>query len=423
MTASQETTTNPYATLTLVREHDGYIIGNLHSAEFVAVPDIGGRIMEWLQAGRTAAECAELACESMGEWVDVDAFLAGLQEAGVLAPGGTAVPSARPARGRVIGRMAFGVPGLAVQGVLALAGVALLVLKPELRPTYRDAFPVPSPLVSLLIVTFVGSLFTFLHELAHYLAAARQGVSSSMSISRRLFFVVAQTDLTRMWSIPRRKRAVPLVAGILFDAAVVGLALIHQAWFAAGTSVFVTSLVRAAVLINLGAIITQAAMFMRTDLYALFVVATGCKNLWAIKGALARSLIRRATDADRAALAASDAREILWGRVFLALYVPGIALATWYFAYFSLPAIARTLGLSVAAVRDDGPFSLNGLAGVTAMAFTGVTLGFVFLGLARTAWRVVRQLSRGLVALERLNHQREPAGVGEQSEGDLRPGP
>jgi putative peptide zinc metalloprotease protein len=70
----------------------------------------------------------------------------------------------------------------------------------------------------------------------------------------------------------------------------------------AGTPVLVTNLIRAVVFLNVSAIAFQFLIFMRTDVYALFVLATGCKHLWATKGALARTAIRRGTGEDRAEL-------------------------------------------------------------------------------------------------------------------------
>jgi len=48
-----------YAALTVVRDGDGYVLGSQRSPDFVAVPDIGGQIVRWLQDGASVGECAQ----------------------------------------------------------------------------------------------------------------------------------------------------------------------------------------------------------------------------------------------------------------------------------------------------------------------------------------------------------------------------
>ena len=111
------------------------------------------------------------------------------------------------------------------------------------------------------------------------------------------------------------------------------------------------AVVRALVLLKLTNLLFQIEIFMCTDVYALFALATRSRNLWATKGAVARRLLRRATPADRELLellAASGSREVRWATVYLALDVPGIAWATWY-----LPSAGRC-GESHGTPRGSG---------------------------------------------------------------------
>jgi len=136
---------------------------------------------------------------------------------------------------------------------------------------------------------------------------------------------------------------------------------------------------------------------MRTDVYALFALATRSRNLWATKGAVARRLLRRATPADRELLellAASGSREVRWATVYLALDVPGIAWATWYLVAYGVPSIARIAQLSVGAVGADGLLSLSGVGGVLALALRFGPLGWTMWGVARNAARVGRTVRR-----------------------------
>src|SRR5262249_9909236 len=158
---------------------------------------------------------------------------------------------------------------------------------PSLRPRYTDVIVSQVPLVSMLLGAVLAVASGLAHEFAHVLAAAARGVPSRISISRRMVTIVYQTDLTRLWSVPRRSRVVPLLAGIAVDAAIAGAGVLLELGGFAGP------LVRALVFMNLSAILFQLQVYMRTDLYALFVVATGCRNLWATKGAVARRLMHQ----------------------------------------------------------------------------------------------------------------------------------
>jgi len=62
--------------LTAVRDGDGYVIGSPRSPDYLAVPEIGGRVVEWLRAGHELNRCAELAAEMAGQPVDVAGFVA-----------------------------------------------------------------------------------------------------------------------------------------------------------------------------------------------------------------------------------------------------------------------------------------------------------------------------------------------------------
>jgi putative peptide zinc metalloprotease protein len=398
--------TNRYAALSLVRDGDGYVIGSRHSRTFVAVPEIGGTVVGWLQDGHTVAECADRAAKLMGEPVNVADFVEGLTAAGLLPPDDGGLPDVGPANAdpanagpadagpsawtRRVGKILFGRAGLIVQSALAIGGLGALVAVPDARPHYTDVIVSQVALLSMVVVAVLATVSGLVHECAHVLAAAARGVPSRVSISRRMITIVYQTDLTRLWGVSRRQRVVPLVAGPLSDAATLGLLLTAEAALSPGLPL---SLVRALVFIKVSGIAFQFEVFMRTDFYALFVVATGCRNLWGTKGAVARRAIRRATAEDLDLLASVHPREIRWARLYLFLYVPGVAWTMWYFITFALPATIRLASMSVGAIASHGVVSLLGAAGLLALAITATTTVFILRGLLRTITRLVRTIA------------------------------
>jgi len=386
-----------YAALTVVRDGDGYVLGSQRSPDFVAVPDIGGQIVRWLQDGASVGECARQAAEIAGEPVDVTGFLDGLEKAGLLAAeDGTedvqVAPAGVAAWKRTMGRALFGPAGLAVQGLLAAAAAVVMVTQPQVRPAYTDAIVTSVPLLSIIIISVIGTALGLAHELAHVLAAWAAGVASRVSISRRMIVIVYQTDLTRLWSVPRRSRIVPLLAGIVFDGATIGVVTILELTGLDGASPLAAHLMREAVFLNISAIAFQFLIFLRTDVYALFVLATGCKHLWDTKGAVSRQAVSQATAEDVALLEAVGRREIFWAKIFLWLYAPGVLFTMWYFVAYALPAL-RKITMTALHAAISSPVSISGAAGATAFALTVASTSYVLWGLARTLIRIGRQLT------------------------------
>jgi hypothetical protein len=396
VTGGERAAAGQFAAVSVVRDGDGYVLGRLGAPDFVAVPEIGGLVVRWLQDGTSVSECARRAAELAGEPVDVAGFLDGLRQAGLLAsadgpPAEDGPPAGVAPWQAAAGRAAFGPAGLAWQGLLAAAAVAVLTCFPHARPGYADAITTGAPLPSVVILAVLATCLGLAHELAHVLAAWAANVPSRVSISRRMIFVVYQTDLTQLWTVPRRSRVVPLLAGLLFDGAATGILAMAELMVPGSAPPLVVHLIRAAVFLNVGAIAFQFLIFLRTDVYALFVLATGCRNLWDTKGALARRAIGRATMADLAVLAAAGPREIRWARVFLGLYAPGVLLTTWYFAVFAVPATQKIARASISELISSGPWSLAGAAAGTALTITAASAAFVLAGLARSLARIIRQ--------------------------------
>ncbi|MCP2329670.1 hypothetical protein HDA40_008177 [Hamadaea flava] len=386
-----------FAAITVVRDGDGYVLGNAATGEYVIVPEIGGQVMLWLKDGVDVAECADRAEQRAGQPVNVAGFVDGLVAAGVLQPADAAdapVPDVEePARWQArLGRILFGRAGLVVQAGLAVTAVVAMVLVPSVRLAYTDLIVGPVPLVSLVTVTLLGLASGLVHECAHVLAAAAKGVRGRVTISRRLLSLAYQTDLTALWGLPRRDRIVPLSAGMLSDAATVGVLAVVQLLWVRDLSSPAGHLLRALLFLKATGIVVQLQVYMRTDVYALFVVATRCRNLWDTKGALARRSIGRATAADLTLLASVGRRDIVCGRIYLLLYFPGVAWTVWYFSAYGVPSTYRIATMAVHAVRDAGVLSASGAAGVAALCLMAVTTTILLRGLVRAAMQLVRQI-------------------------------
>jgi hypothetical protein len=377
-----------------VRERSGYIVGNSNSGDFISVPEIGALVLTWLSQGLSIEECAERARDHAGEPVDVAGFLVQLDELGILPPVDAAesveetAPTMRPLWIR-LGRVLFSGAAWWFYSGATLAGIGILVTVPRVRPHYQDVMSTPSPLLSFLVNISIFTVLALLHEAAHFLAAAKLNVPSSISVGRRMYMIVFQTDLTRLWAVPRKARIGPLMAGMAWDATLLSAFLCVEAVASLPEESMASRLVRSTVLILLSGLLIQGAVYMRTDLYAVFSVATGCKNLWATKGGLIRRALGRLTPEDVAHLQAVDARELKWARVYLALYVPGVLYAIYYFAAFAVPGALHMISLGAVQANDSGLLSMAGAAGALSIVIIGASMGYGIWGVIRNGMRLL----------------------------------
>lgn len=198
----------------------------------------------------------------------------------------------------------------------------------------------------------------FLHEMAHLVAARAVGVDSRLGISNRLWILVAETDMTGIWGVPRRQRYLPFLAGPLFDAVLASLFLLslfagRSGWVS--LSPMAVRLLSGALFVSFMRLLWQCYFFLRTDLY--FVVANyfGCKNLMADTATFLRNqtalLMRKLQPVDQSHIPAGEMRVI---RGYSLVWVAGRAVALGTLCLISLPlmwhygvAIITTLGMGV----------------------------------------------------------------------------
>jgi len=337
---------------------DTFIVGSPYGNDYIALPELGAQIIRWFQDGSTVEECTRRAEQIAGEPVDVQDLLDQLAAGGLLA----ADPDQLPPRVRFerLGRLLFNPVAWTVYSVATVVGLVLLITHPHLRPHSSDVIPFRTPLANLLILTLIALGLTGKHEAAHVLATSAQGLPSSLSISRRFYFVVFQADLTSLWSRPRRYRFGPLLAGMAWDLSLVGVLLVVED--RVQLPVTVLHLTRATIFLEIGGTLLQFWIFMRTDVYAVLVAAIRCTNLQAAKSALLHTMLRRSTAEDVTLLDALSARERRWAKLYLILYVPGVCYVTWYLVRYAGPGLVRTLRLVVHVLLTGTQLQRSGAA-------------------------------------------------------------
>jgi putative peptide zinc metalloprotease protein len=368
--------------LSIVPDGDEFLVGDVERTEYVMLPRIGVEVIQLLQAGHTVAETTA----TVGLDVDVPDFINTLLELGFVSVRrhGSVAAATRPVPvGLPLGlRHLFGRTGWTVAGVCVAVSLAIIARWPALLPTYQDIFFLGAPLPSIVCITLLTYGLAAVHEVCHWAAARAAGVDARMTINRRLYFLVFETDLSGLWSLPRARRYGPLLAGMAFDVVVfcvaeVGRAGVELGWWQLGAGI--GPLLGAVAFVQLIALAAQGYVFMRTDLYAVLITATGCINLWRINQLRLLALVRRLNPAQQAELTAAHGRDLEVARWYAPISVVGVGLAVACFGVYFLPAtlhlvewLAATL---VAAQLASGEFWAALAFSIVVLSPRALTLG------------------------------------------------
>lgn len=386
--------------LTRTTQGDRVVVGRTGTGRFVAVPAVGARALELLATGLTVEDVARrVTPPDAPDPVDVLTFARGLVRLGFVAAvdgARTGDPAADNPRGRGIvvaprphARWLFSRGAAAVAGLCALAAVAMLVAVPDVRPHALDVFFLGTPARSLAVLTVLTYLLAGLHELAHVLAAAALGVPARLRVTRRLYLLTFETDLTGLWALPPRRRVGPLLAGMAFDAVVLAVLLALRV-----AGVGPDGLLAALALVQTAAIVTQFFVFLRSDVYAVMTALLGCTHLQRTTRLLLRRAVRRLTAEQEATLAASPARDLAVARWYRYVHVVGLLLAGWFLVVLLVPSTWHLLTWLHASLVTAGP--------TTAAFYEALGLGLVLLS--------PRLLTAGVAVRELTDRRRSRGG-------------
>lgn len=339
------------ARIVVAPDGDNFILGRADLAIYVVVPEPGAVLVQSLQNGDNLSTAVERASEAAGEVVDGEDFLAGLADAGLLDDTSAGDDSSTdsgsvPVRwiegvSPATAQRLFGKAAWTFYGLAAAFAFTVLLVRPDLRPNYQHSWWLPDPVLSLLSLAVVGYLTTALHEAWHWLAGRAIGVPAIFRISYRGIFLVFETDLTQIVTVPRRRRYSPFLAGMAFDAtllaAAVGLRLAHRADLIALAG-WLDRLLAALVLVHLLRIIWQwAALFMRSDGYAVLANALRCHDLYRATWLITKDRLWHLNAADELELASISPRDRRVARVFGFGYLAGLIVMVWIMANFTIP--------------------------------------------------------------------------------------
>lgn len=361
--------------LTFVPDGSDVVIGRIDIDSFAAFPEDGAELLKKIQAGLPPQEAAAWYEQQYGEPIDIDDFLEALRDLQFVREGADADAPLAPAKTvslQWLGKAMFSpVAWLVYALVIGYCGY-LMIRFPYLRLSYNHIFFSPYFTVIELGLFFVQFPGIFFHEFYHMMAGQRLGIPSRMGIGRRLYFIVFETHLTGLWSVPRKARYLPFLAGMLGDVLWMALLTI-VASFAYTPSVpySFSGFCLALAFTTLLRFIWQFYFYLQTDIYYVITNAFRCVDL---QQTTRRYLLNRFYRLIGRTDKMED--EELW-------YPRDRQIAPWYAPIFSLGYLFSTLTFLLLGL----PVAIRFLSGVAVHLFLRSPLSpdfwdsCIFLGL------------------------------------------
>lgn len=374
--------------LVFLAEGDEVTVGRPDVDSYCVLPADGAELLRRLERGEAPRAAADWYLQAYGEPVDIAEFLSALDELGFTVRSDGAAPQDAAVPWQVLGRLVFSPLAWLAYGLLLAAAVLVMV-------RHRDLAPRPQHLLFSTYASAVMALAVFgqlplvlLHEAFHALAGRRLGVRSRLRIGRRLYFLVAETTLDGLVVVPRRRRVLPILAGLLADllavaALTLGAAALRQP---DGALPLAGRICLALAFLTVLRIVWQFYVFLQTDLYQLLVTLLGCADLhrttcrW-LANQVNRALGRRHRLYDEALWQPRDRAVARWYCVVL---VGGYAVSVASFVLAVLPVLSHLFVDVRDRLTSDTGASLGALAdSATFLLFTAAQLVLVALVLVR----------------------------------------
>ena len=270
------------------KEKKNYIVESLHSGEFYEMPEICIVAIEMLNDGSDLLDCENVLKDRYpNENVDMIDFIHDLLDLGLVhSVDGKAISSKQPNPTNnnglkwispKIGRFFFNRCSTSLYFVSFISSLFLFLWKPELFPSYHDVFVFDLMMYNILVFLGLTFFLVLIHEIGHVLAVRSENLPTNIEVGHRLFFVVLETDMSRVWSLPPDRRNRLYLAGMYFDSVLLISGLLLQLAFA--SNFLIVGVSKMVVFSTFIRMLYQCCVYMKTDLYYVLENRSGCYNL------------------------------------------------------------------------------------------------------------------------------------------------
>ena len=351
MTDIQEDSVITFYPLDLSLQEGEWIVGRKEIGSVISLPEVGVEAVNLLMSGLTIEEAKKKLEEKFGEEVELEEFVESLIEVGFVQKVDEELIETEHEEINAYfenlkqeqAQLLFSKPAYIVYALVIAAGGIILLTNPHFLPRFRDFMFVDSYTVALVTTFAVSWLFVFKHEFYHLAAAKSLGLDAQFRISHRLYFVVAETDITSVWTVPREKRYRVYFAGILSDLVTVSLFLIVL-WIFQSSDHVVLRFLKTLILMQTISMVWQCLFFMQTDVYYIITNYFNCKNLFGDTRALLSNFLNRIWNRfSYHDLSAVPEREMRIIRRYSVFFVLGNMVAIVFLLFYIVPQGAKIL--------------------------------------------------------------------------------
>ncbi|MFD5088570.1 hypothetical protein ACFWOG_38930 [Kitasatospora sp. NPDC058406] len=332
----------PLRRLVYLEEGDEVTVGSPETDTYAVLPADGAELVRMLADGVTPREAARRYEAEHGESVDIADLVEALVDLDLVRSADAPAEESAPVRWQRLGRAVFSRPALIGYALVTALAVVEMIRVPRLVPRIDNLFFSSSYTLVVLMLFFGQAPLLALHEAFHALAGRRLGLRSRLSVGRRLVYLVLETSLDGLVSVPRRKRYLPIMAGMLADVlAIAVLTLVADATHGAARGV--ASVCLAVAYATTLRLAWQGFFYLRTDLYVLLSTLLGSVNLHAAATDVLRNAVRRGTGRTPLDLSVHHPVDRRAARWYAWLMVVGYAFTLTVFAGVVVPTAYRLL--------------------------------------------------------------------------------
>ncbi|WP_345240332.1 PqqD family protein [Pontibacillus salipaludis] len=381
--------------LSVQQDGEEFTVGDPATGEFIRVPEVAVDVVRGFDGKKTIAEVKQEVEAKYGEDVDVLDFAETLIEMElVLKINGEVINEEieREVNPKLqkLGSFFYNPVAVGFYGLATVSAIILFLVQPQLFPTFRDVFLFESVGLSSLIILFTMAVLTIVHEIGHALAASRLGIKTKIQLNLRMVFLVAETDMSGLWSRERKERYLPYFAGMAWDGAILFFCLIIQILFPVASVMAIGQMITFFILYN---ILGQFIFFLRTDVYFIITNWVNTSALHQHSIIFLQNLFLKRNQDEWSRLAAHEQKHAKW---FSGLYTVGGALAIFLFGYFQIPPVVYMIQQAYGHLTTEAVTNAYFWDGVIVMGVLAIQVLLWLFGL-RTAMRE-RQASQAVSA-------------------------
>jgi hypothetical protein len=392
-------------------EEDGFVmVGRKDIGSYVSVPVEALEVIDLLNTEKTVGEVKHFTEKKYGEDIGVTEFIQEMiaaemvyrvDEVTIPTTSGLQKDMVSSLTGKHVQWM-FSTYAWVFYGALAVVCLVIFAVAPQYIPTPRDFFFHPWYSVAMVVWFFFGWVVVAYHEIGHLCAAKAVGIEGYFSLSNRLLFIVAQTTLGNIWTIPRRKRYIVYFAGIAWDIVMIFILLMLLILSDHGgvtLSPLGYAFVKSVMFAEVWSIIWQFRFNMQTDIY--FVVANyfKCKSLLPDAQAYIKNFLSTfipVTRTDFSNTPPSEMKAVKWYTLF---YFVGTSVTLASFFLRSLPLfilqVERAVNGITAGYTANPELYTDGVVLVCVAVFNWSLFGYLVL---RPRWGKLKKGFRAFIS-------------------------